>query len=104
MPVSEGTKKCQKSAALLNLLGALRTGPNPPAFPVTHHSSSSPTASINGAAAPSRNLMVSMPRRITTILSAQKHRKQTHGPALHDPQAGHRIRNIAWIAWPPIQV
>ena len=59
---------------------------------------------MKGAPIPSRNLMVSMPRQITTMFSAQKHTKQTAEPAAKARQAGHRMRSIALMAWPPIQV
>src|SRR5258705_3323946 len=90
MPVSDGMKKRRNSALPWNLLGALRTGPKPPASEVIHHNISRPTESMNGAATPSRILMVSMPRQTTSMLSAQKKKKQAHIPA-EDPLAGHRI-------------
>ena len=49
IPVNDGMKKCMKSVVELNLLGALSTGPRPPALPVIHQSSSKPTPSMNGA-------------------------------------------------------
>jgi len=51
MPVKDGMKNFKNSAVDLNLLGVLRTGPKPPAWLVTHHKSSSPTASMKGAEA-----------------------------------------------------
>jgi len=93
MPVSDGMKCLKNSPVDVNLLGSLSTGPKPPALPVIHHNSSSPTPSITGAPMPSRNLMVSMPRQITAMLSAQKAKKQTQdtpGAAA----AGHRIRSM----------
>jgi len=77
MPVSEGMKKRRNSAVLWNLLGALSTGPRPPALPVIHHRRRSPIPSMKGAPMPSRNLMVSMPRQMTAMFSAQKAKKQT---------------------------
>src|SRR5215467_13804545 len=91
MPVSDGTKNRRNSAVLWNLLGALRTGPKPPASEVIHHSISKPTDSMNGAATPSRILIVSMPRQTTSMLSPQKKKKQTHMPAEDPVAAGHRI-------------
>src|SRR5579864_583500 len=78
MPVSEGMKKRTNSPEVWNLLGALSTGPNPPASEVIHHSISSPTPSMKGAAMPSKILMVSMPRQTTNMFSAQKAKKQIH--------------------------
>src|ERR1700722_13906006 len=80
IPVSDGMKKRKKSALDWNLLGALRTGPRPPASLVIHHSSSNPTANMNGAAMPSRYFIVSMPRRITNMFSAQNAKKQIQSP------------------------
>src|SRR5437764_8060886 len=88
IPVSDGMKNQTNSAGLRNLLGALRTGPKPPASEVIHHSISSPTDNMNGAATPSRILIVSMPRHTTTILSAQKEKKQAHMPAEEPLAAG----------------
>src|SRR5258707_9523835 len=76
MPVSDGMKNRTNSAVSWNLLGALRTGPKPPASEVIHHNISRPTESMNGAATPSRILMVSMPRQTTSMLSPQKKKKQ----------------------------
>src|SRR2546427_4689276 len=104
IPVSDGMKKRTNSAVLWNLLGALRTGPNPPASDVIHHSISSPTESMNGAATPSRILIVSMPRQTTSMFSAQKKKKQDH-IAVDDPfAAGQRIWSMVKMACPPIQV
>src|SRR5436309_103102 len=97
-------KKCTNSLVVENLLGALSTGPRPPARLVIHQSSSSPTPSMKGAAIPSKNLIISIPRQITYIFSAQNAKKQTQTPIGDDPAAGHRIRSIAKIAWPPIHV
>ena len=66
------------SAVVRALDGVCSTGPNPPALRVIHQSSSTPTASMNGAPIPCRNLMVSMPRQITNIFSAQNAKKQIH--------------------------
>ncbi len=63
-----------------NLLGALNTGPSPPARLVIHHSSNNPIASMNGAAIPSRNLIVSIPRKITKMFRAQNAKKQIQMP------------------------
>src|SRR6516225_5693982 len=89
IPVNDGMKKRKNSQPVLNLLGALNTGPSPPALRVIHHSSSSPTPSMNGAPTPSRNLMVSIPRQITAMFSSQKARKQTHGTAALLRAPGH---------------
>src|SRR5260370_37017573 len=86
MPGSEGMKKRTNSPEVRNRLGALRTGPKPPASEVIHHSISSPTPSMKGAAIPSRNLMVSIPRQTTNMFSAQKRKKQGH-MAAHEPLA-----------------
>src|SRR2546426_8046952 len=91
MPVSDGIKNRTDSEVLWNLLGALRTGPKPPASVVIHHSISRPTESMNGAATPSRILMVSMPRQTTSMLSPQKKKKQAHIPAEDPLAAGHSI-------------
>src|SRR5437879_618019 len=91
MPVSDGMKKRRNSALLWNLLGALSTGPKPPASEVIHHSISKPTESMNGAATPSRILMVSIPRQTTSMLSPQKKKKHAHIPAEDPLAAGHRI-------------
>ena len=48
--------------------------------------------------------MVSMPRQITAIFNSQKKTKQTADPASKRAQAGHRMRSMALMAWPPIQV
>ena len=53
-----------------------------------------PTASMKGAAIPSRNLIVSMPRQITNMFSAQKAKKQTQMAPGIRPAAGHRIASI----------
>src|SRR5271169_3882766 len=95
MPVSEGMKKRMNSPVELNLLGALSTGPMPPARLVIHHSSSNPMASMNGAAMPSKNRMVSIPRQITKMFSAQKAKKQIQIPAFDAPAAGHRMPSMA---------
>src|SRR6516225_12250762 len=42
IPVSDGMKKRMNSAVDWNLLGALSTGPSPPALPVIHQSSNRP--------------------------------------------------------------
>src|SRR6266850_2465619 len=76
--VSEGTKTCKNSAVVLNLLGVLRTGPRPPAFLVIHHKRRSPTPSMKGAPIPSKNLIVSMPRQITSMLRNQNAKKHAH--------------------------
>src|SRR5258708_27820766 len=91
MPVSDGIKKRTNSAESRNLLGALRTGPKPPARDVIHHSISSPTESMNGAATPSRILIVSMPRQTTNMFSVQKEKKQIHIPVDDPLAAGTRI-------------
>src|SRR5213596_1938294 len=91
MPVNDGMKNRTNSAESLNLLGALRTGPKPPASEVIHQSISRPTPSMNGAATPSRILIVSMPRQTTSILSPQKKKKQAPIPAEDPLAAGHRI-------------
>src|SRR5712692_4105852 len=104
MPVSDGMKNRTKSAVSWNLLGALRTGPKPPASDVIHQSISRPTQSMNGAATPSRTLMVSMPRQTTSMLSPQKKKKQAHIPDEDPLAAGHRICSMVKIACPPIQV
>src|ERR1039457_2056193 len=93
--VSEGMKAAKNSAWVENLLGVLRTGPKPPAWRTIHHSSSSPIASMNGALIPSRSLMVSMPRRITTMFKAQKKKKQIHAAALVLAKGGHTILAMA---------
>src|SRR5262249_47749547 len=103
MPVRDGTKKCRNSLVVLNLLGVLKTGPKPPAFLVIHHSSSKPTASMNGAPTPSKNLMVSMPRQITAMFSSQKAKKQIQGVAAWAAAVGSKTRNIEKMACPPIQ-
>src|SRR5229473_1931757 len=90
MPVSDGMKKRTNSAVDLNLLGALRTGPRPPARLVIHHNSSKPTPSMNGAAMPSRNFMVSIPRQITKIFSDQKAKKQIQVPSGQPRAEGHK--------------
>src|SRR5208282_2150633 len=77
IPVNDGMKNFKNSAVDLNLLGVLRTGPRPPAWLVTHHKRSNPTHSMNGAAIPSKNLIVSIPRKITRMFSSQKSPKQT---------------------------
>src|ERR1700676_4583407 len=92
--VSDGTKKWKNSPAVLNLLGALRTGPKPPALRVIHHSNSSATPSMNGAPMPSRNLMVSMPRQTTNMFSSQKEKKQIQGAAAIRPLGGYRILSM----------
>src|SRR6185436_4949188 len=91
MPVSDGIKNRTNSAVVWNLLGALRTGPKPPASDVIHHSMSKPTASMNGAATPSSTLMVSMPCQTTSMFSPQKKKKQIHMPSDDPLAAGHRI-------------
>src|SRR5215470_12960126 len=88
--VSEGTKKCTNSDVVRNLLGALSTGPSPPAFAAIHHNRITPTPSMNGAPTPSRNLIVSMPFQITAMLRSQNAPKQIHTAAGEDA-AGHRI-------------
>src|SRR5580700_8096873 len=90
MPVNDGMKNFRNSAVDLNLLGVLSTGPSPPAWLVTHHKRRSPTQSMNGAAMPSKNLMVSMPRQITAMFKSQKRPKQTQT----EPVPGHRMLNI----------
>ena len=80
IPVKEGMKKRTKSLVDLNRLGVLNTGPRPPARLVIHHNSSNPMASMNGAATPSRNLMVSIPRKITKMFKAQNAKKQIQIP------------------------
>src|SRR5215471_6806269 len=88
MAVSDGTKKRKNSPELWNLLGALNTGPQPPACRTIHHSNASPTANMNGAPIPSRNLMASMPLQMTNIFSAQKAPKHIQTSAGLDA-AGH---------------
>ena len=73
-------KKCRNSPVVLNLLGLASTGPSPPALRVIHHSSSSPTANMNGALTPCRNLMLSIPRQTTNIFNSQNAKKQIHMP------------------------
>ena len=92
------------SAVLWNLLGVLSTGPKPPALPVIHHSNNRPTPSMNGAPTPSRKRMVSMPRQMTNMFSAQKAKKQIQMPPLKSFAAGQRICNMEKMAWPPIHV
>src|ERR1035438_4000049 len=46
-------KKRRNSALEWNLLGALSTGPRPPALPVIHHRSRRPMPSMKGAPMPS---------------------------------------------------
>src|ERR1017187_3956010 len=89
IPVSDGTKKRMNSALLWNLLGALSTGPSPPALREIHHSSNRPIPSMNGAPIPSRNLMVSMPRQITAMFSSQKAKKHSHAPPASCAAPGH---------------
>ena len=91
MPVSDGMKNFRNAAVDVNLLGALRTGPRPPALPVIQKSSRRPTQSMKGAPIPSRNLMVSMPRQMTAMLTSQKAKKQTQMPPGQSPAAGQRI-------------
>src|ERR1700678_3997173 len=98
IPVSDGMKNFMKSAVAWNLLGALRTGPRPPALPVIHQRSNSPTISMNGALIPSRKRMVSMPRQITAMLISQKAKKQIHGPVWELVNDGHRMRSIEKMA------
>jgi hypothetical protein len=45
-----------------------------------------------------------MPRQITAMFSSQKNTKQTADPAAKRPQAGHKMRSMALMACPPIQV
>src|SRR5579859_5979074 len=78
MPVNDGTKKRRNSPVVLNLLGVPNTGPKPPAFRVIHHKSKSPTPSINGAPMPAKNLIVSIPRQMTSIFSNQNAKKHVH--------------------------
>ena len=104
MPVSDGMKKRTNSAVEWNLLGALSTGPRPPAFPEIHQSSRRPIANMNGAPMPSRILMVSMPRQITAMFSNQKAKKQAHWPPAMFPAAGQIIFSMEKMAWPPIQL
>src|ERR1700688_1023622 len=94
IPVSEGIKNFPNSPNEWNLLGALSTGPSPPALPVIHQSRSNPTPSIRGALTLCRNLIVSIPRQITVILTSQKAKKQTQTPTLIPAEAGHRICSI----------
>ena len=68
-------------------------GAVPPAFPVIHHSSRSPTPNMKGAPIPSRKRMVSIPFQMTAIFRSQKAPKQSH-PMEGSEAAGHRIRNI----------
>src|SRR6266536_5138082 len=104
IPVNEGMKNRRNSPVVWNLLGALRTGPKPPASEVIHHSISRPTASMKGAATSSRNLIDSMPRHTTIMFKAQKKKKQAH-MASEDPLvAGQRICSMVKIACPPSQV
>jgi hypothetical protein len=49
---------------------------------------------MKGAPAPSRNLIVSIPRQITAILSSQKARKQIQRPPGMPPAPGHMIFSI----------
>src|ERR1700722_9761584 len=100
MPVSEGMKNFMNSAVDLNLLGVLSTGPRTPAWLVTQHRRGEPTPSIKGAAMPSKNLIVSIPRQITRMLRSQNAPKHAH----REPLNGHKMLIIAKIAWPPIQV
>src|ERR1035437_7879285 len=104
MPVSDGIKKRRNSAVVGNLLGARSTGPSPPALPVIHHKSRRPMPSMNGAPMPSRNLMVSMPRQMTAMLSPQKAKKQIHAQPGELAAAGQRILSREKMACPPIQV
>src|SRR3989442_8940863 len=104
MPVSDGMKKRTNSRVVWNLLGELRTGPKPPASDVIHHNISRPTESMNGAATPSRILIVSIPRQTTSMFSPQKKKKQVHMPAEDPLAAGQRICSMVKIACPPIQV
>src|SRR5438477_11069839 len=104
MPVSEGMKKRTNSPEVWKRLGALRTGPKPPARDVIHHSISSPTPSMKGAAMPSRILIVSMPRHTTNMFRAQKKKKQVHMAAEEPFAVGQRIWSMVKMACPPIQV
>src|SRR5512140_930532 len=100
--VSEGIKNGRNSESVWNLLGVESTGPNPPALLVIHHSSSTPTPSMNGAPMPSRNLMVSMPFQTTTIFSSQKEKKQIQMEAGKAAMEGERMPSMEWMACPPI--
>src|SRR4051794_15267525 len=104
IPVSDGTKKRMNSAVVLNLLGVLSTGPNPPALLTVNHSSASPTISRNGAPTPSSTLIVSMPFQTTHMLTAQTPKKQTQTPPGVPAIDGHAIFAIDQIACPPIHV
>src|SRR5215468_7899488 len=75
--VKEGTKNTKNSDGVWKRLGALRTGPKPPARRVIHQSSRTPTLSMNGAPMPSRNFMVSMPFHTTTMFNSQNEKKHT---------------------------
>src|SRR5258708_21366731 len=94
IPVSDGTKNLKNSPLVWNLLGAPNTGPRPPAWLVTHHSSSTATVSMNGALMLSKDLIVSIPRQTTYMLSAQNAKKQIHRLASQRPAAGHAIATI----------
>src|ERR1019366_3548796 len=96
MPVSDGIKKRRNSALVRNLLGALSTGPRPPALPVIHHNRSRPMPSMKGAPMPSRNLMVSIPRQITAMLSVQKAKKQIQAPPGEGGAHEYRERNAVF--------
>src|SRR6188474_2005618 len=91
MPVSDGMKKRRNSPVVLNLLGAERTGPKPPAREVIHHSRIRPTRSMKGAATSSRIRIDSMPFQTTAMLRAQKKKKQPQSPADEPLAAGHMI-------------
>jgi len=104
IPVSEGMKKRTNSPVVLNLLGLLNTGPSPPALRVIHQSSKSPIPSMKGAPMPSRNLIVSMPRQITAMLSSQNAKKQNQIPPAKLAAAGQSTSSMEKIAWPPIQL
>ena len=95
MPVSEGMKKRKNSPAGVKLARACSApGPRPPACRVIHHKSSSPIPSMKGAPMPSRNLMVSMPRQITAMFSAQKAKKQIHTPPGRCAAPGQKILSM----------
>jgi hypothetical protein len=94
IPVSDGMKNRMNSAVVWNLLSPFSTTPRPPALLVTHHSSSNPTASRNGAPRFSSMRMLSTPFQTTHILINQKAKKQIQIPDVICAVAGHTIFNI----------
>src|SRR3984957_1334448 len=104
VPLSAGIKNFRKSEKVTKRDGAESMGPNPPAALYAQPNSRSPTPNNIGALMPCRNLMYSIPLRITSRLMSQNAMKQMEVLCATCPQLGASVVISVLMASPPIQV